>query len=78
MASATSAPGDLALTMADIHAVHEDWGAALRWLEVSAAVAPLPRVYRRRQRDWIRRARGADADQRPRAGRRAPVLEPLE
>ena len=78
MASAPSAQGDLALSMADIHAVHEDWGAALRWLEVSAAVGPLPRRYRRKQREWIRRARGAGADQRPRARRRAPVLEPLE
>ena len=74
----SSPPGDLALSMADIHAVHEDWGAALRWLEVSAAVGPLPHAYRRKQRRWIRRARGADADQRPRARRRTPVLQPLD
>ena len=77
MASA-GAPTDLALSMADIHATHEDWRAALRWLEVSAAVGPLPRKYRRKQRDWIRQVRGADADLRPRARRREPVLEPLE
>ena len=78
MASAPSAPGDLALSMADIHAVHEDWNSALRWLEVSAAVAPLPRKYRRKQREWIRRVRGTGADQRPRAHRRAPVLQPYD
>ena len=78
MASAPTAPGDLALSMADIHAAHEDWGAALRWLEVSAAVGPLPRKYRRKQRDWIRLVRGPLADQRPRAHRRTPALEPLE
>ena len=78
MASAPSAPGDLALSMADINATHEDWGSALRWLEVSAAVAPLPRPYRRKQRDWIRRARGAGADLNPRARRRAATLQPLE
>ena len=77
MASA-GAPSDLALSIADIHATHEDWGAALRWLEVSAAVAPLPRAYRRKQRSWIRRARGPEGGDQPRARRRAPVLEPLE
>ncbi len=69
---------DLALSMADIHAVHEDWGTALRWLEVSAAVGPLPRRYRRKQRAWIRNARGPGGGDRPRARRRAPVLEPID
>ena len=78
MASTRSAPGDLALSMADIHAVHEDWGAALRWLEVSAAVGPLPRAYRRKQRSWIRSARGPGADDRPRARRRSPELQPFD
>jgi hypothetical protein len=78
MASAGAPNSDLALSMADIHAVCEDWGAALRWLEVSAAFGPLPRSYRRKQREWIRRARRTGADERPRSHRRTAVLEPLE